>query len=157
MLLVGGTRLRADDLTGARQEIDATFAKELADIVSICKKIGLPERAEETASWQVRRDPRRQDGWYVQISYHFFPDAWRGKHALLTDESTFTLTLRVEEIDLNDATKGTTFRDDLFQTTLGLNFRPVERSVVKFDFVWIDSDQDGSPEYRVLISWATYF
>jgi hypothetical protein len=102
-------------------------------------------------------DPRRQSGWYVQVGYHFFPDAWRGRHALLTDESTFTLTLRVEEIDLNDATTGSTFRDDLFQTTIGLNFRPVERTVFKVDFVWVDSEQPDSPEYRVLLSWATYF
>ncbi len=38
-----------------------------------------------------------------------------------------------------------------------VSFRPVERTVWTFDFVWIDSDQDNFPEYRFLMSWATYF
>jgi len=102
-------------------------------------------------------NPGDMDGWYVQVNYHFFPESWRGRHKLLTDESTFTLVVRVEDLDLNDDTTGTTFRDDLFQTTLGINFRPVERTVWKIEYVWIDSEQDGSPEYRFLMSWATYF
>lgn len=102
-------------------------------------------------------DPRNMDGWYVQLNYHFFPNAWRGKHKLLTAESTFTLVVRIEDLDTNDDTSGTEFNDGLFQTTLGFNFRPVERTVWKFDFVWIDSDQDNAPDYRFLMSWATYF
>jgi hypothetical protein len=111
----------------------------------------------EQASGAPASNPRNMDGWYIQVNYHFFPNSWRGKHKLLTDESTFTLVVRVEDLDTNHDTSGTEFRDGLFQTTLGLNFRPVERTVWKFDFVWIDSEQDGSPEYRFLMSWATYF
>ena len=111
----------------------------------------------EQPSGSPSSDPRKMDGWYVQVNYHFFPNSWRGKHKLLTEESTFTVVLRVEELDTNHATTGTTFRDDLFQTPIGLNFRPVERTVWKLDFVWIDSDQGGAPDYRFLMSWATYF
>jgi hypothetical protein len=111
----------------------------------------------ERAAGAPDTEPGVMDGWYVQVAYHFFPASWRGKHKLLTQESTFTLVVRIEDLDLNHDTTGTTFRDDLFQTTLGLNFRPVERTVWKLDFVWIDSEQDGSPEYRFLMSWATYF
>jgi len=102
-------------------------------------------------------EPERMDGWYLQVNYHFFPASWRGAHKLLTDESTFTLVLRVEEIDLNNATNGTTFRDDLLQTTLGINFRPVERMAFKLSHTWIDSDEPGSPNGLFLISWASYF
>ncbi len=105
-------------------------------------------------------EPRRMDGWYVEIAYHFFPGNWRGRHRLFTDESTFTFVVRVEGIDLNNNTDGSAFRDDLFQVTIGFNFRPVERNVLKFSYTFVDSDQtgfDGGSADRFLISWATFF
>ena len=105
-------------------------------------------------------DPRRQSGWYVDLNYHFFPDAWRGAHKLLTAESTFTVVLRFEAIDLNHTTSGSTFRDDLQQITFGLNFRPVERNVFKVSYTWVDSEIDGfesGSSDRFVMSWASYF
>ncbi|MHC4955493.1 MAG: porin [Planctomycetota bacterium] len=104
--------------------------------------------------------PRRMDGWYAEVAYHFFPASWRGKHALFTDESTFTLIIRAEAIDLNHRTTGTTFRDDLFRFTVGFNFRPVERNVFKISYAWQDTDDPsvGSGDAnQFVISWATYF
>ncbi|MDH3590324.1 MAG: porin [Planctomycetota bacterium] len=104
--------------------------------------------------------PRRMDGWYVQIAYHFFPAGWRGRHKLFTDESTFTFVVRVEGIDLNHSTSGSTFRDDLFQVTIGINFRPVEKNVIKISYTFVDSDEagfDSGSADKFLISWATYF
>ena len=104
--------------------------------------------------------PRLQDGWYVQLAFHFYPESWRGKHVLSTRESTFTLVVRVEEIDLNDRTTGSTFRDDLFQVTLGFNWRPVERTVFKVSYTWRDSEElgfeSGSAD-QFIVSWASYF
>jgi len=105
-------------------------------------------------------NPRRQTGWYVDLAYHFFPASWRGKHTLFTKESTFTLIVRVEQIDLNTNTTGTTFRDDLSRVTLGFNFRPVERTVMKISYAWQDSEETGFDSGSAnifVISWATYF
>ncbi len=105
-------------------------------------------------------EPRRMDGWYVELAYHLFPEAWRGAHVLFTDESTFTFVIRVEGIDLNHATLGSTFRDDLDSVTIGFNFRPVERSVFKVDFTFVDSKQAGFASGSgdiFTISWASFF
>lgn len=103
-------------------------------------------------------DPRRMDGWYVEGRYHFFPPSWRGRHKLLNEESTFTLVVRVEAIDLNHATSGTAFRDDLGQWTVGLNFRPVERTAIKISYTFVDTDQAGAADADYLtLSCATYF
>lgn len=116
-------------------------------------------RFEQEASAPLS-DPRRMDGWYVEGRYHFFPASWRGKHRFFNDESTFTFVVRVEGIDLNHSTEGSTFRDDLTQVTIGFNFRPVERTAIKIDFTFVDSEQagfdDGSAD-RFTISWASYF
>jgi hypothetical protein len=116
-------------------------------------------RFEQEASAPLT-DPRRMDGWYVEGRYHFFPASWRGKHRFLNEESTFTFVVRVEGLDLNHSTEGATFRDDLTQVTIGFNFRPVERSVIKIDYTFVDSKQAGFDEGsadRFTISWASYF
>jgi len=105
-------------------------------------------------------DPRRQDGWYVEVAYFFFPGGWRGKHTLFTDESTFALVVRVEAIDLNHSTTGSTFRDDLQQISVGFNYRPVQRTVFKISYTWVDSEETGfvsGSADRFTISWASYF
>ena len=105
-------------------------------------------------------DPRRMSGWYAEIAYDFFPATWRGKHVLLTDESTFTLVVRVEGLDLNHATSGTALRDDLSQVTIGFAFRPVRRTVVKVSYAFVDSDlagfASGSGD-KFVIAWSSYF
>lgn len=105
-------------------------------------------------------DPQRMNGWYVEAAYDFFPASWRGKHLLLTEESTFTLVVRVEGLDLNEATNGTTFRDDISQVTIGFAFRPVRRTVIKISYAFVDSDlagfQSGEADTFV-IEWSTYF
>jgi hypothetical protein len=105
-------------------------------------------------------DPQRQDGWYVEVAYFFFPGGWRGKHTLLTDESTFALVVRVEAIDLNHSTTGSTFRDDLQQISVGFNYRPVQRTVFKISYTWVDTEEVGAVSGaadRFTISWASYF
>ena len=105
-------------------------------------------------------DPRRMDGWMVELVFHFFPRSLRGRHRLFTDESTFTLVVRIEGIDLNHSTEGSTFRDDLLQVTIGFNFRPVERTVFKINYTFVDSDEAGFESRsadRFVISWASFF
>ena len=105
-------------------------------------------------------EPQRQNGWYAEAAYDFFPATWRGKHVLLTDESTFTLVVRVEALDLNEATDGTTFRDDISQVSVGFCFRPVRRTVLKVSYAFVNSDLTGFGNGEAdtfVIEWSTYF
>jgi hypothetical protein len=105
-------------------------------------------------------EPQRQNGWYAEIAYDFFPASWRGKHLLLTDESTFTLVVRVEALDLNEATEGTVLRDDISAVTIGFCFRPVRRTVIKIAYSFVDSDLAGfgsGEGDQFVIEWSTYF
>jgi len=103
-------------------------------------------------------EPRRGSGWYVDVLYRFFPAGWRGKHLLLTEESSFAFVVRVEGIDLNHGTTGTTFRDDLTQLTLGFSFRPVERTVFKVSWTFVDSEDPAFSNADFLaMSWSSYF
>lgn len=109
--------------------------------------------------------PGGTSGWYVEGRWHFFPSGWRGDSAWGNDESTFTFVVREERVDTDDSasgidfgTRGAAMRDDLRRTTIGVNFRPVERSVIKLEYQFlreargIDVDND-----RIVLSFATSF
>jgi hypothetical protein len=105
-------------------------------------------------------DPGKQSGWYAELAYDFFPATWRGQHILLTQESTFTLVVRVEGLDLNHGTEGTVLRDDITQVTIGFCFRPVQRTVFKVSYTFVDSELtgfDGGSADVIALSWSTYF
>lgn len=84
--------------------------------------------------------PGKMQGYYVQGNYHFMPDflkSWAPSH--FTDASTFTAVVRWEQVDtdvgnrtINNAGGGN--RRELERLTLGLNFRPIEDTVFKFDW-----------------------
>ncbi len=83
--------------------------------------------------------PAGMQGYYVQGNYHFLPDflkQWAPTR--FTDASTFTAVVRWERVDTDtdDRTKilGTGNRRQLERLTLGLNFRPIEDTVFKFDW-----------------------
>jgi len=90
-------------------------------------------------------------GYYVELRYHFMFDAMKSIIPGSTDESTFTAVLRWDDIDLDGAE-----RDSL---TVGLNYRPREDSVFKFEYCMngeggsnADSDND-----QFIFSVASYF
>ena len=92
-----------------------------------------------------------QSGYYVQGNLHFLQDQ-------LKKGSTFTGVVRWDWI--NYASKGTP-DDKVSRLTLGVNFRPVEKAVIKTDFQtnWKESP-GGSNErqdHRFLASVALYF
>ncbi len=96
----------------------------------------------ETAGY---RGPAGMQGYYIQANYHFMPE-WLKKAAPthFTDASTFTAVVRWERVDTDtdDRTLGNTptaadpgfHRGELERLTLGLNFRPIEDTVFKFDY-----------------------
>jgi hypothetical protein len=83
--------------------------------------------------------PAGMQGYYIQGNYHFMPEflkKWAPSH--FTDASTFTAVVRWEQVDTDtdDRTKANTAgnRRELERLTLGLNFRPIEDTVFKFDW-----------------------
>ncbi len=126
----------------------------------------------EYALFNLDRSPREvalgapsgAEGFYAQVNYHFFPESWRGATKFFTEESTFTFVVRVGNMDTDDSstgidrtTRGDGFRDDTWRYTVGLNFRPIEKTVIKIEYqFWLEpsgiSDADND---RFVISFAT--
>jgi len=85
--------------------------------------------------------PAGMQGYYIQGNYHFMPDVlkkWAPSH--FSDASTFTAVMRWEHVDTDtdDRTRRTPNtlgnRREMERLTLGLNFRPIEDTVLKFDW-----------------------
>lgn len=106
-------------------------------------------------------NPRRMQGYYIQMNYHFLPQ-WLTKLApthFRQDISTFTAVVRWEELhmaqDLAQPNVG-----DRQRLTLGLNFRPTEDTVFKTDFQYSPEEVRGNQRIHdtaFLASIATYF
>lgn len=94
-----------------------------------------------------------QIGWYAQVGYHFGFGAIRRY-----PESVFTGVVRWDHVDYDTDRNG----DDEQAATVGLNFRPVEMTVVKVDYSWNWSRKVGletwsKPAKLFSLSLATYF
>ncbi len=85
--------------------------------------------------------PAGMQGYYIQGNYHFMPDflkKWAPSH--FSDASTFTAVVRWEQVDTDTdnrtrlAPNTVGHRRELERLTLGLNFRPIEDTVFKFDW-----------------------
>lgn len=105
--------------------------------------------------------PRRMGGYYIQGNYHFLPD-WLTRLApsfFRPEISTFTAMVRWEQVNTNkDQPNGLGDRQRL---TVGLNYRPTEDTVFKFDFQYspeeISRNNQRIHDTAVLLSAATYF
>lgn len=141
---------------------DVTVKKGPFEIVGEYAKLNISRGMAE----RMAGVPGGMEGWYVEARYHFFPDSWRGASPLFGDQSTFTLVVRYGEADTDEggtavdfASRGDAYRDDRRRLTLGFNFRPVESTVVKFEYqIFFEpsgiSDVDNN---RFVASIATYF
>jgi hypothetical protein len=85
--------------------------------------------------------PAGMQGYYIQGNYHFMPEflkKWAPSH--FTNASTFTAVVRWEQVDTDtdnrtrNAPNTVGNRRELERLTLGLNFRPIEDTVFKFDW-----------------------
>jgi hypothetical protein len=80
-------------------------------------------------------------GYYVQGNYHFMPE-WIRKLAPthFSEASTFTAVVRWEAVDTDTGDKTRlangqiSNQRELQRLTIGLNFRPIEDTVFKFDY-----------------------
>ncbi len=81
-----------------------------------------------------------RSGYYAQVAYHFLPGS------LSFPNSTFTVAARYDHIDLGAS--------DETRTTVGLNFRPEEETVIKLDYEIYDRDDHRN---GLILSLASYF
>lgn len=120
---------------------------------------------ERDAALVTAGAPGGLSGWYVEGRFHFFPEAWRGAGAWFGPESTFTFVLRAELVDTDDsataidfATRGGAMRDDVERYTIGLNFRPVEKTVIKIEYqLLLEPGGFGVDNDRFVVSFAASF
>ena len=82
-------------------------------------------------------------GYYIQANYHFMPEFLkRMAPSHFSDASTFTAVVRWETTDTDTGNKTRTStgaisnQRDLERLTLGLNFRPIEDTVIKFSYLF---------------------
>ncbi len=91
------------------------------------------------------------DGGYVEGRFHFMPDFLRDLIPGAGEDSTFTILYRHDWIDLDGAER--------LAHTVGLNFRPREDTVFKFEYQW--REEDGIltevDDDAFVASVATYF
>jgi len=78
-------------------------------------------------------------GYYVQGNYHFMPEILRKlAPSHFGEGSTFTFTLRWEQVDTDTDNRTLALsngnRRELDRLTVGLNYRPVEDLVFKFNW-----------------------
>lgn len=101
----------------------------------------------------------RMSGFYLQVYYKFFPEAWRNTWFLFTDESSFGIACRYDRIDLDGSKSGATRLDEQTSYTLGFHFRPITQTVLRVEYSWIRERvlQRWAWNNRVLVSFATYF
>ena len=100
-------------------------------------------------------------GYYIQGNYHFLPQ-WLTNLApthFRQEVSTFTAVVRWESGDLGaDLPRTETGRLGEWQRlTLGLNFRPTEDTVFKFDYQYSPEEIGRIHDHGFLASVSTYF
>ena len=68
--------------------------------------------------------------------------------------------VRREKVDTNDRVRGAAPQDDERSWTLGINYRPTTKTVIKLEYRWAESGFDGK-EGRdrdfFAVEFATYF
>ena len=82
-------------------------------------------------------------GYYVQLNYHFMPDAlMKAAPTFFGENSTFTGILRWGQVDTN--TDSNFNKNAIDRLTLGLNFRPTEDSVMKLAYTFNNHDKTSA-------------
>lgn len=142
--------------------LDWTAKKGPFEVIGEWAMLDLERGAAEKAAGV----PGGASGWYIQGNFHFFPESWRGTSSFFGDESTFTLVARYGTMDTDDsatgidrAARGDAFRDDAQRLTAGINFRPIEKTVLKLEYQWwfeADGIADANND-RFVMSFATFF
>jgi len=83
-------------------------------------------------------------GYYLQANYHFWPsfldDTFLGRSF---EEPTFTLVGRYGKAKINDDSDAGDQDNEEDRYTLGVNYRPVESWVLKFEYQWNETKNES--------------
>jgi hypothetical protein len=152
-----GTNIGASVHTGNYDDAD----EHRLTIAALDAKVGFGAlELQGEAAWADasidREDPDlvdtagKQAGAYAQVNYHVL-------HDKLMQGSVVTLVARGDWMDFDKDLDG----DEEDGFTLGVNFRPTEETVFKFDYNWTwETDragERGDAQNRFFFSLATYF
>lgn len=98
-------------------------------------------------------------GYYAQLLYRL--DApWLSDLPIAEDNATMAFVLRYDNVDLNDRVTGASGQDDETAWSIGINYRPTAKTVVKIEYRWADSPYDGDEGRKrdfFALEFATYF
>lgn len=148
LALDGNLRIGSFSLVGDRDYIEISGEYAQFDIESDDRILNL---FPQIASFM--------SGHYIQVDYFFFPEEWRGQSIFFNDESQFAISLRYDHLQFDSSQKGASELDDQSIYTLGVNFRPIEKSVFKIEYNHIRKFVDGDEDWvgRIQASFSTYF
>ncbi len=89
--------------------------------------------------------PENMFGYYVQLNYHFMPEGLtRALPSYFGRDSTFTGIIRWGQVDTN--TNSDTNKNSIDRLTLGINFRPIEDSVLKLAYTFNKHGKEADNE-----------
>ena len=131
-----------------------------ADVIFTQDSTGATRR-RQAANFRSYVVPQNMFGYYVQLNYHFMPEAFtRALPSYFGQDSTFTGVIRWGQVDTN--TDDDSNPNAIDRLTLGLNFRPIEDSVIKFAYTFNrhekeGSDTSGTDRNGFQINLSTYF
>mgnify|MGYP001561064801 CR=1 FL=1 len=94
-------------------------------------------------------------GYYIEGRYHFFPDFL--KNTFLGNDYRNPLFTTVVRYSAADMDYSVVDANDLTRWTVGLNYRPVQTMVLKFESQWTRTASTGETETQFLASAAVGF
>jgi hypothetical protein len=98
-------------------------------------------------------------GWYGQILYRI-TDPWVRSLPWAEKDSSVALVLRRDSVDLDDRVHGASAQDDERAWSVGVNYRPTSKTVIKFEYRHARSGAQGSlgdDRDFFAVEFATYF
>lgn len=98
-------------------------------------------------------------GWYGQVLYRI-TDPWVRSLPWAEKDASVAILVRRDSVDLDDRVHGASANDDERAWSIGLNYRPTAKTVIKFEYRHASSGAPGSlGDERDLfaVEFATYF
>ncbi len=126
----------------ANAEGSGTYTNEEGTVIFTQDTTGATRR-NKAADFRSYVVPKNMFGYYVQLNYHFMPEGLtRALPGYFGQDSTFTGILRWGQVDTN--TDDDSNPNSISRLTLGLNFRPIEDSVLKFAYTFNRHDKENN-------------
>ncbi len=121
---------------------------------------GATRRLQDVSFGRSYVVPENMFGYYVQLNYHFMPDGLtRALPGYFGQDSTFTGIVRWGQVDTN--TDDDSNPNAIDRLTLGLNFRPIEDSVLKIAYTFNRHERENNDPATNRDGWqfnmSTYF